>query len=186
MRIIAGEFKGKRLYSPRTTKTRPTLDRVKEAVFSILIPYIQDANVLDLFSGTGSLGIEAISRGAKYSILNDLDISTILDNVKLTNSSNYVKISRKDYIKCLGQVIKENVTFDIIFLDPPYESNYAYNSLKIISDNKDKILSKCGVIVYESDKNSMKDKNQDYQFENLECFDERTYGRVMLRLYRWR
>lgn len=184
MRIIAGKYKGRVLYSPKTIKTRPTLDRVKEALFSILLPYINEANVLDLFSGTGSLGIEAISRGSKFAWLNDIDISVILKNVNLTNSEKYVKITRKDYIKCLKQVMLNNFKFDIIFVDPPYESNFAYNALKIISDNKGKILSNSGVIVYESDKNLM--KNQSYQLENIECFEEKTYGRVLLRLYRWR
>ena len=70
MRIIAGKFKAKRINSPKTEMTRPTLDRVKEALFSMLMPYIQDAIVLDLFSGTGNLGIEALSRGAKFAYPN--------------------------------------------------------------------------------------------------------------------
>lgn len=69
MRIIAGKYKAKVFNSPKTEKTRPTLDRVKEAMFSILIPYTLDANVLDLFSGTGNLGLESISRGAKFAWL---------------------------------------------------------------------------------------------------------------------
>lgn len=71
MRIIAGKYKAKRLNSPKTDLTRPTLDRVKEALFSIIDSYIVDANVLDLFSGTGNLALEAISRGAKFAWLND-------------------------------------------------------------------------------------------------------------------
>ena len=71
MRIIAGKYRAKVINSPKTEKTRPTLDRVKEALFNILNPYINNANVLDLFSGTGNLGIEAISRGAKFAWLND-------------------------------------------------------------------------------------------------------------------
>ena len=81
MRIIAGKYKAKVINSPKTEKTRPTLDRVKEAMFSILIPYTLDANVLDLFSGTGNLGLESISRGAKFAWLNDssnIAISTII------------------------------------------------------------------------------------------------------------
>ena len=127
MRIIAGKYKAKRLNSPKTDKTRPTLDRVKEALFSIIDGYINDSNVLDLFSGTGNLGLEAISRGAKFAWLNDdknLAISTIVSNTQLTKSQNYVKITKKDYLKCLNQVKKENMIFDIIFLDPPYNQGY--------------------------------------------------------------
>jgi 16S rRNA (guanine(966)-N(2))-methyltransferase RsmD len=190
MRIIAGKFKGKRLESPKTEKTRPTLDRVKEALFSIITPYIENAQVLDLFSGTGNLGIEALSRGAAFAYLNDIQnesISTILKNVTLTNTKKCVKITKKDYTKCLKQFIENDTYFDIIFLDPPYESNHALNTLKIISESVDKILSKDGIIIYELDKSQMKKDSDAYKnYENIECFDERIYGRVLLRMYRWR
>ena len=140
MRIIAGRFKAKKLVSPKTEKTRPTLDRVKEALFSIINNYINDDTyVLDLFGGTGNLALEAISRGAKFAWINDkesLSISTIISNVKLTNSIECVKITKKDYTKCLNQIAAENMLFDIIFLDPPYESNYGIDVLQKISDSK--------------------------------------------------
>ena len=193
MRIIAGKYKAKKLLSPKTTKTRPTLDRVKEALFSILTPYIEGANVLDLFSGTGNLGLESISRGAKFALMNDIEkiaISTIISNTKLTKSEKCVKISNKDYIKCLNQIIKENLTFDVIFLDPPYDSKLGINTLEIISNSYPKILSQNGVIVYETDKSfisKLKD-NEDIldNFSKLECFDTRHYGNVVLKLYKWR
>lgn len=192
MRIIAGKFKAKRLVSPKTEKTRPTLDRVKEALFSILEPYIKEANVLDLFSGTGNLGLESISRGASFAWLNDkerLSISTIISNAKLTKAEKYVKITNKDYIKCLSQILKENIQFDIIFLDPPYDSNLGINSLKLISENKGKILKEDGIIVYETDKSFLSKidgKISLDEFENLRCFDTRTYSNVVLKLYTWR
>lgn len=193
MRIIAGKYKAKVINSPKTEKTRPTLDRVKEAMFSILTPYVVDANVLDLFSGTGNLGLEAISRGAKFAWLNDsgnIAISTIISNVELTNSKTCVKITKKDYIKCLKQIEKLNLTFDIIFLDPPYDSNLAIDTLKYISDNKS-ILSKDGIIVYETDKNYIaklekKGVKLSNEFDNLECVDNRNYGNVILKFFRWR
>lgn len=194
MRIIAGKFKAKRINSPKTELTRPTLDRVKEAMFNIISSYLEDANVLDLFSGTGNLAIESISRGAKFALLNDdknVAISTIISNVKLTNIQNYVKITKKDYRKCLSQIIKDDMLFDVIFLDPPYDSNLGIDSLKIISDSKDKILSKEGVIIYETDKNFIskcdkKDSNFLDSFENLACFDTRSYSNVVLKMYKWR
>ncbi len=193
MRIISGKYKAKIINSPKTTKTRPTLDRVKEAEFSIIEKYIHEANVLDLFSGTGNLGIEAISRGAKFAWLNDREsvcISTIISNVELTNCKNYVKITRKDYAKCLQQIKKENIDFDVVFLDPPYDSDYAECTLKFISDTKT-ILSKDGIIIYETDKNfisKLKKKNIDIfnKFENLQCIDTRNYGNVVLCMYKWR
>lgn len=192
MRIIAGKFKGKKLNSPKTEKTRPTLDRVKEALFSILIPYLQDANILDLFSGTGNLGLESISRGAKFAWMNDkekLGVCTIISNTKLTKAEKYVKITNKDYVKCLNQIIKENLKFDIIFLDPPYDSNMGINSLRFISENKDKILATEGIVVYETDRNFMSkiDEEKDLDnFENLKCIGTRNYGNVILKLYNWR
>lgn len=194
MRIISGKFKGKRIEGPKTIKTRPTLDRVKEALFSIISNYLVDAKVLDLFSGTGNLAIESISRGANFAWINDyqnIAISTILTNISLTNLKNYVKITKKDYLKCLKQISEEKILFDVIFLDPPYDSMYGINSLKIISDSKELYLKKDGIIIYETDKEfveKLQKKNQDIfnSFENLECFDERAYGGVRLKFYRWR
>lgn len=193
MRIIAGKYKAKVINSPKTEKTRPTLDRVKEAMFSILTPYVVDANVLDLFSGTGNLGLEAISRGAKFAWLNDsgnIAISTIISNVELTNTKTCVKITKKDYIKCLKQIEKLKLTFDIIFLDPPYDSKLALDTLKYISESKS-ILSKDGIIVYETDKNYIaklekKGFKLSNEFDNLECIDNRNYGNVILEFFRWR
>lgn len=187
MRIIAGKFKGKKIKSPTTDKTRPTLDRVKEAVFSMVLPHIQDAKVLDLFAGTGNISIEMLSRGASFVLINDSEksaISTILYNIQLTNTENCVKISMKDYLKCLKKVLQEETLFDIIFLDPPYESDFAYKSLKFISDNKEKILTNDGIIIYEFDKSFLDDKYDN--IENLECINTKFYGRVAIKIYRWR
>lgn len=194
MRIIAGNLKAKRINGPKTNKTRPTLDRIKESLFSIIDPYIQEANVLDLFSGTGNLAIESISRGAKFAWINDKEniaISTIVDNISLTNIQEYVKITRKDYAKSLSQIEKENITFDVIFIDPPYDTYLGIEALKWISDTKDKILAKDGIIVYETDKNwiqKLEHKKDTIleELENLTCIDKRNYGNVVLLFYKWR
>ncbi|MEG2310582.1 MAG: 16S rRNA (guanine(966)-N(2))-methyltransferase RsmD [Clostridia bacterium] len=192
MRIIAGKCRAKKLVSPKTAKTRPTLDRVKEALFSIIKSHIIDAYVLDLFSGTGNLAIESISQGAKFAWINDIEslcISNIISNTELTKTEKYVKITRKDYIKCLTQISKEHILFDVIFLDPPYESNLAIKSLQYIDEND--VLAKDGLVIYELDKINMqklqkKDVNILDSFKNLECFDKRCYGNVILMIYRWR
>ncbi len=195
MRIIAGKFKAKRLNSPKTEKTRPTLDRVKEALFSIIDSYIKGGQVLDLFGGTGNLALEAISRGAEFAWINDkenLSISTILSNVKLTNSLECVKITKKDYAKCLNQIVTEDMLFDVIFLDPPYDSNLGIDTLNIISESESKFLKKDGIIIYETDKNFLLklEKNNKAEilnsFKNLQCIDERAYGNVVLKMYKWR
>ena len=181
MRVIAGKWKSKILNSPKTTKTRPTLDRVKEALFSMLMPYIQDAIVLDLFSGTGNLGIEALSRGAKFAYFNDLNndaVKVIYSNVQLTNYQNYAKITKKDYEKCLKSLESENVLFDIIFLDPPYEAKVEEKCLGILA--KSHLIHEDTIIVLESDKEKIFNET----IEGLCLVDKRTYGRVMLRMYK--
>jgi 16S rRNA (guanine966-N2)-methyltransferase len=187
MRIIAGNFKGKKLLSPKTEKTRPTLDRVKEAIFSSINQYIEDATVLDLFAGSGALGLEAMSRGAKTCIFNELDrsaFSTCFSNIQLTNMEKYVKIYMKDYIKCLNGLKENNILCDIIFLDPPYNKDYGYKTLKYISDNCNKILSKIGIIIFEIDKSFLDEKYDN--LENLTCIATKTYGRVAVKTYKWR
>ena len=192
MRIIAGKYKAKKLMGPKNIKTRPTLDRVKEALFSILTPYLDEAYVLDLFSGTGSLGIESISRGAKFAWLNDKEISsisTIMSNIKLTKTQECVKISKRDYKKCLEDIKQEKINFDIIFLDPPYDSNLGIDTLNYISNSKKgELLKEDGIVVYETDKSFIKKNDIEIfnSFENLDCIDKRSYGNVVLMLYKWR
>jgi len=187
MRIIAGKFKGKKLKSPITDKTRPTLDRVKEAVFSMVSAHTEGAKVLDLFSGTGSLALEMISRGASFCYINDIEknaISTVIFNIQLTNTEKYVKISMKDYLKCLKNITQDEMLFDVIFIDPPYNSDYAIKSLEYISNNKGKVLAEDGIIIYESDKGFLNDKYDN--IENLECITTKFYGRVVIKIYKWR
>lgn len=182
MRIIAGSKKGKKIKSPDTEKTRPTLDRVKEGLFSMLIRDIPNARVLDLFGGTGNLAIEALSRGAAYAHINDIDkdaIKLIYDNIRLTQLESCVKITRKEYSKCLKGFGAEKDKFDVIFLDPPYMTKYEENVLGLIVEYK--ILSKDGIIVLETDKRKEFNENID----GLVLKDKRTYGRVMVRLYIW-
>ena len=181
MRVISGNWKGKILNSPKTEKTRPTLDRVKEALFSMLTPYLNDAIVLDLFSGTGNLGIEALSRGAKFVYFNDINheaIKVIYSNVQLTNYESCAKITKKDYEKCLKSLSEENVKFDIIFLDPPYEARVEEKCLSVISNSS--LINDETRIILESDK----EKKFNECIEGLQLVDKRTYGRVMLRTYK--
>lgn len=183
MRIITGKNKGKKLMAPKEgdMSIRPTLDRVKEPLFSILRPYIVGARVLDLFAGTGNLGLEAISQGAAFAVLNDKSkdaLRIISANVGLTQTHKCVKISGKEYNKCLKNL--EGETFDIIFIDPPYATNYEEDALNRIVEGK--LLSSDGIIVLESDKR----KEINEQIYGLELVDKRNYGRVTVRLYRWR
>lgn len=182
MRIITGKFKAKKLVVPKETDTtiRPTLDRVKEPLFSMIRPYIEGARVLDLFAGTGNLGLEAISEGASFALLNDKSktaLNIISTNVRLTGTGSCVKISAKEYDKCLKSLIGE--TFDIIFLDPPYATDYEQDALNKIVEYS--LLAKCGIIVLESDKR----KEINEEIDGLKMSEKRTYGRVTLRVYKW-
>ena len=183
MRIITGKFKAKKLVAPTEGDftIRPTLDRVKEPLFSMIRPYLDGARVLDLFAGTGNLGLEAISEGASFAVLNDKSktaLRIISTNVRLTQTSNCVKITAKEYDKCLKSLVGD--IFDIIFLDPPYATDYEEDALnKIVEYN---LLAKEGIIVLESDKRKEINENID----RLEIKDKRTYGRVTLRVYKWK
>ncbi len=136
MRVISGIARGTKLDTLEGISTRPTLDRVKEALFNIIQNEIYDAKVLDLFSGSGALAIESISRGAKYAVSTDSSkkaIEIIKQNVKKTHFENKIKIINKDYKKALEEISEEK--FNIIFLDPPYNTDFGIESTKIIIEN---------------------------------------------------
>jgi len=177
MRIISGLARGTKLYTLEGENTRPTLDRVKEPLFSIIQNYIKDANVLDLFAGSGALGLEALSRGANKAILCDKSyeaIEIIKKNINKTHFEEKTKVLCMDYKKCLSSVADK---FDIIFIDPPYKLDIAVNSVEIILDNN--LLSPDGIIIIETDEEEreiQKIKN----LSNIEIINLRTYGRVKL------
>lgn len=180
MRIIAGKFKAKKIFSPLDIETRPTLDRVKESLFSVIGNDILNACVLDLFAGTANLSIESLSRDAKFVWINDISkksIDIIIKNVRLTETQSCVKITRKDYEKCLMQVEKEEKLFDIIFVDPPYDFKATGKILQSIANKN--ILKENGKIYLETDKRKILDENID----GLVLKDKRIYGRVMIRIY---
>ena len=151
MKIISGVYKGRRLEGFDIEGTRPTMDRVKESLFAIIQNSIKDAIVLDLFAGSGNLGLEALSNGAKYAYLVDKNkkaISTIKKNLDLLRVSNSI-IFNCDYQLALKNFFEKKIKFDLIFLDPPYNTDYIEKSIKLIEDNN--LLNDDGIIVCESD-----------------------------------
>ena len=147
MRVITGKARGVVLKTPDGMLTRPTADRVKEALFSIIQFDIPTAKVLDLFGGTGQLGIEALSRGAASAVFvdsQDKACSLIRENLKRTRLDSCARVVRADYMQFLKST-KES--FDIIFLDPPYAEVFLENSLKMITEID--ILQSGGIIVAE-------------------------------------
>jgi len=147
MRVITGIARGTVLKTPDGMQTRPTADRVKEALFSIINFDIPGAKVLDLFGGTGQLGIEALSRGARSAVFvdeSDTACKLIKENLRRTKLESQATVVRSDYLAYLRRC-RDN--FDIILLDPPYAEVYLENSLKIISEID--ILQTGGIIVAE-------------------------------------
>lgn len=177
MRIISGKARGTKLSTLEGLETRPTLDRIKESLFNILQNRIYDAKVLDLFAGSGALGLETISRGAKQAILCDNSykaIKIIEGNVEKAHFEKQVKVMKNDYNKTLDML--KNEKFDIIFLDPPYESEFDIEALNIIIKNN--MLSKEGIVILETDHEQ--EKQETLEKMDINVYDLRNYGRVSL------
>ena len=178
MRVITGKARGVQLKTPDGMTTRPTSDRVKEAMFSIIQFEIPGARVLDLFGGTGQLGIEALSRGAKSAVFVDAGepaCRLIRENLKRTRLENDGKVIRADYLDYLKRC-KE--TFDIIFLDPPYAEVFLENALKCIAEID--ILQSGGIIVTERPVG----KELPWDFEGFTRSKDYKYGNTVLTIYR--
>lgn len=179
MRIIGGTMRGTKLFTLEGENTRPTLDRVKEALFSKINFELQDAIVLDLFSGSGALGLEALSRGAQKSFLCDNSrdaIKIINQNIEKTRSKDKILLFNMDYQKALSEIKKEGIKFDIVFLDPPYKTDFAEDAAKTIIENG--LLNENGLIVLETDNKEKVLEKLDTNI--LEIKDIKKYGRVYL------
>lgn len=150
MRIITGSARGIRLKAPRGMDTRPTADRVKESIFNILSAAAVDARVLDLFAGTGNLGLEALSRGARTAVFIDYSVQSIAvikENTRQTRLSDRTEIYRRDVYKALEKIVQDRRVFDLIFCDPPYNKGLAVGVTQRIDSGK--ILAPAGVLVVE-------------------------------------
>lgn len=178
MRVITGSARGVVLKTPEGDLTRPTTDRVKEALFSIIQFDIPCAKVLDLFGGTGQLGIEALSRGAKHAVFVDHReeaCALIRENLKRTKLSELATVVKSDYQNYLSRC-KEK--FDIIFLDPPYAEVFLENALKQITEID--ILHSSGIIIAERPLG----KELPYEFDGFTRSKDYKYGKILLTIYR--
>lgn len=171
MRIIAGRFRGRRLTSFKADHIRPTTDRVKESVFNKLQGYVDGAKVLDLFSGTGNLTCESISRGALFVDAVELSKKSIViirENIQLLGIEDQVRVHNDDVLKYLGRYSGE--PYDLILADPPFTEKLAHSVLEALS--KSAAVGPDSVIMIES---SSHEKVMD-RYEGLERTDERDYG----------
>ena len=178
MRVITGKARGVQLKTPDGMATRPTTDRVKEALFSIIQFEIPGATVLDLFGGTGQLGIEALSRGAKRAVFVDAGepaCRLIRVNLKRTKLEADATVIRSDYLDYLKRCRE---TFQIIFLDPPYAEVFLENALKRITEID--ILQSGGIIVAERPVG----KDLPWEFEGFTRSRDYKYGNTLLTVYR--
>ena len=158
MRIISGKFKGKRIISPQDKKIRPTSDRAKEMIFNTLVSilkqkqiFIENINVLDIYCGTGSLGLEAISRGAKSVTFIDKSANAILlakENCSNLNIFKNVSFLKKDLFK-INEIKKK---FNLFFIDPPYKEGLINRSINFLIQNEFLEKNSLGVIEYQAKK----------------------------------
>ena len=178
MRVITGAARGTRLSAPEGMQTRPTADRVKEALFSIIQFEIEGRRVLDLFAGTGQLGIEALSRGARSAVFVDNRAEAarlVQENLKKTRLEAHARVLTCDYAAFLGTVREQ---FDIIFLDPPYADGALENALKRIAGID--IVPDGGIIICERSAG----KELPITLAGFERSRDYRYGKTVLTLYR--
>lgn len=126
MRVIAGDHKGRRLAAPSGSSTRPTADRIKESIFNILARTVEKKRVLDLFAGTGALGIEALSRGACFAVFVDRQkaaLDAIRQNIQTLKLTDRARIVNWDIRRNFDFLSSDTIPFDLVFMDPPYETN---------------------------------------------------------------
>ena len=171
LKVISGSLKGRTVEGFDLEGTRPTMDRVKESLFATIQNYIADSVVLDLFAGSGNLGIEAISNGSKMAYLNDISdkaIKVIRKNISNFKIEDSTTVLNMDYKKCLKHLSDENIKFDIIFLDPPYKKLIVGEIIEFICINN--LLKEEGIIVCEVSDNYLN------EYMGLEKIKEKKYG----------
>ena len=179
MRVIGGKYRSRVLSEFAGDNVRPTSDRAREALFNILSLKIYGARVLDLFAGSGALGIESLSRGAKEAIFNDFSKDSVaivkknLTTLKIAINGEEAKVMQSDYLACLEMTRGQ---FDLIFIDPPYRFDYGEKALKKIAQKG--LLSENGIAIYE------RDIPFDGEIEGLEKYDERKYGKAYLTFFK--
>ena len=177
MRIISGIRRGHKLLEFQGYDVRPTTDRVKESIFNLIQMYIPQANVLDMFAGSGALSFEAVSRGAKQALLLDSDSRSVelikrnIADLKFEDRCKVVNTSCFDYLcRCTEK-------FDVIFLDPPYNKGFIEPALESIVKNN--VLSEEGIIVLESDSTDFCNNA-----DGLEMIKQKRYGRTFVTIYK--
>lgn len=174
MRIISGKYKGRKLDGFDILGTRPTMDRVKESLFAMIQLELKDSTCLDLFAGSGALGMEALSNGAKccYFVDNNSKVIDILNkNIMNMSIDQEYRLIKKDFLHALGDF--KDLKFDLIFLDPPYEQNLINKAIEVIL--KHDLLNMSGLIICEYEKEVINN-------HNLEIIKDKKYGSKYIKI----
>ena len=177
MRVISGLKRGTNLFSPVTDKTRPTTDRVRENIFNLIRFYLPDSNILDLFAGSGAMGIEALSQGGKKCVFVDSDkeaYNIINKNITKTRFEDKAEVYKMPFDNYLNNS-KEK--FDVIFLDPPYHKGLVFEAINLIIKNN--LCNDNCIVVIESDSSE-----EIVIPEGFELLREKVYGRVKVTVIR--
>ena len=180
MKVISGILKGRNIEGYNIDGTRPTMDRVKESLFATIQNNLKDSVVLDLFAGSGQLGIEAISNGAKlcYFIDNNKEVIKVLNkNISNLNIKSNSKVILSDWKKSLNEFANQNFKFDLIFVDPPYDYNVYEKILDKVSNLN--LLNENGLIILEHSNLKFKDT-----YNNLTLYKEKRYGNKSVNIYK--
>ena len=171
MRIIAGTAKGCRLKAPRGMATRPTADRIKESLFNILGAKVRGRKVLDLFAGTGSLGLEALSRGADHAAFVDRSTwGALMENIRHTRLSAQSEALRGDVFSVMARMEREGRSFDLVFCDPPYHCGLWEKTLLFLDEAE--LFAERGILVVEHGA----DENAVPELGSLVCVRSERYG----------
>lgn len=177
MRIITGDFRGRKLETPVSNNIRPTSDKVKESIFNILSMDIPGSVCVDLFAGTGNLGLEALSRGAEFCYFGDASnesIALIKKNIAICKANEYSRILAGDYSRVLARIDRK---VDVFFLDPPYEAGLYEKCFKLIRELD--LLAEGGVIMAEHGKRQPLDD----EIEGFVKIKEKKYGSIIVDIF---
>ncbi|MGF6905539.1 16S rRNA (guanine(966)-N(2))-methyltransferase RsmD [Fusobacterium sp. PH5-44] len=181
MRIIAGESKNRVIKTKKGNSTRPTLSNVREALFSMIAPEVSDARFLDLFSGSGIIALEALSRGAQKAIMIEKDneaIKIIIENINSLGYENKSRAYKNDVLSALNILGRKEEKFDIIFMDPPYDMKICTKILESIEKNQ--LLDNDGIIICEH----YFEEKMDEIIGKYKKINERDYRKKILSFYK--
>lgn len=183
MRVISGKAKGRKLKMVPGDTTRPILDRHKESLFNILGPFVRNSHWLDLFAGTGQVGIEALSRGAESVVFIDLArqaVRTIQDNLRTTQLTDGAQVLQTDALGYLNRQAKaDEAAFDVIYIAPPQYKRLWVDALTLVDQQLDSLLVDDGLVIVQIDPKEA----EEVALDHLTLTDERKYGRTMFLFY---